>query len=1070
MIYNKHFILLALVIYFIPVNALKYDFLFQNVYNNIIKKTIKFVKTTNNRLTNIDPSKLSRSKNNEHKLRLIKKLKKYFQEGSAKYIPINTALLAATSCALIKNNPFIYAETGSLNDLDKYFKIPEPNYDPKQEIALFKELIKKNPSLKTKYLELIKKDFSKVCGDAYQNYIGHQMILTLLENSKEEIYNFSSLIIEETTNLIKSHHGFKLIKKVINAQSSSPETEEDPIILKLVDKVKENFEKIVFCDDGIKLIETLMHRNSAIKEELAQLFTKKMELIFEQHEYYNNRIYFINFLKKLANDSPEANALLKTVLQKKITEINILLNTPSAPEIRLNQLSLLYFIVDLNPVLYAKTIINNLDNGTITYNELSYTALNHLSKKHIIIRKLLAEKITNDFEIICKSFNEKSYKIMLFIENILKSTEIDISLRDKLMNKIAEHFIGIAQFYGGPYFLVRMMHITNSEVIIESFKRNIIALSLQNEQRASDLLYCLKNSNPITYSFFLNIFLNDLLVSCVSLPITNLIIESIGLNNDTKKFVLNNVINNFVQINNTYYGHHLIASSIDNKEKLYELIFNNFETLIQSPVSLGNLFYEIKKKHKVPTTLELQTKLLDNLTLVCQSRILVSFLKSEIKNNTETRIQVAKKIVENFNEISRTEDGNSLIHLCLKFSKTNENIKSLFLEALKENITVVSPITVFVIGNHMPNNEEIKKLLECYSNNDNQNLDAILKKIFYNNSCKKNGFNLKKLSTIPSLNYFKEIMPNIDNFIKNSYENVLKKEYNSQKLLRIKLLGLNITSIQSFIDNKSLNTMFKKIVSTEQEMQEKGYYTFFHTLNSYYNPFIEFNKFLDANLEPNDTLDYLFSLCTLTAQNFSEKPLDREVNKHLNHEKIILVNRTLFDNSPTQNHCPCYNIALNRQNENIDLNWEKIFKMNNISDLYPKYQEELNQLQQEFIELNRYGTCYMICVSANNLNDHVFLADEFGNRRKIFIEGVGETDNISIILEYLEKNPGKAPGTFLLIFGISYKSKSSDSKNKSKHITFQTIIAADQEKLDAYYVKQHELFSRIKEEIEDAKK
>ena len=134
--------------------------------------------------------------------------------------------------------------------------------------------------------------------------------------------------------------------------------------------------------------------------------------------------------------------------------------------------------------------------------------------------------------------------------------------------------------------------------------------------------------------------------------------------------------------------------------------------------------------------------------------------------------------------------------------------------------------------------------------------------------------------------------------------------------------------------------------------------------------------------------------------------------------------------------------------------------------IYEKYKDQLTDLEQEHNNLSKYGQMLLFAIPKDTIKDCVYLSKSGGSKERVFIDGVGNTDNINIIMETLNNNPEKIANTDNLEFVLvkTWDFALDPEKSGIKVFPFNATDA-DSEKVKAFRAKEDELFQKIKQDI-----
>ncbi len=272
---------------------------------------------------------------------------------------------------------------------------------------------------------------------------------------------------------------------------------------------------------------------------------------------------------------------------------------------------------------------------------------------------------------------------------------------------------------------------------------------------------------------------------------------------------------------------------------------------------------------------------------------------------------------------------------------------------------------------------------------------------------------------------------------------------------------------------KMLNNVFKK----EQTLQQK-YYTFVHGQKWKWNLL---EHWFTCLLSLKNNKSYKDFLCI-----HLEKPKNSKnqlIDEKMLHEKILsnggnrnrlqYINWAIFAND--DNNKPIGNNSINYILRDYNtgtglygriISIETVFDNLGYSDIYKKYENQLNELEQEHKNISKYGQFLLFAIPKKKIENYVFPVISGGQKAKIFIEGIGDTDDIKIVMEKLLNNHEKIKyGTNVIEFALVKTWDHEGSLNPESGIKVFAFNAADPEKMKAFNKKQNQLLRQITQEI-----
>ena len=347
---------------------------------------------------------------------------------------------------------------------------------------------------------------------------------------------------------------------------------------------------------------------------------------------------------------------------------------------------------------------------------------------------------------------------------------------------------------------------------------------------------------------------------------------------------------------------------------------------------------------------------------------------------------------------------------------------------------------------------DIKDLVEKI---DGDNLGSLFKQLIYCYKCKNN----QVVGTQTSI----DMKQNLKRIIKSRIVHVLQKP----------------------LVKKMLDDVFKK----EQALQS-DYYTFLHgqrwavalperwftwlwSLKN--NQSCKDKDFIFCHVEkPEDNENQL-----IQEEELRRKILDKggesgysPHQSSLEFSRLQFLTWSLFSNST--------NLASNPVNYffgNDNCNSHRIKKISiksafedlGFAHIYEKYKNQLDNLEQEHKNLSEHGQMLLFAIPKAQIEDCVFPVTDDGRKDRVFIDGLGNTNDISIIMETLRNNPEKINYNNLQFALVkTWDFALNPEKSGIKVFPFNAADA-DSEKVKKFRAKEEELFRQIKQDIMNAR-
>ncbi len=188
-------------------------------------------------------------------------------------------------------------------------------------------------------------------------------------------------------------------------------------------------------------------------------------------------------------------------------------------------------------------------------------------------------------------------------------------------------------------------------------------------------------------------------------------------------------------------------------------------------------------------------------------------------------------------------------------------------------------------------------------------------------------------------------------------------------------------------------------------------------------------------------------------------------------ERTLFMNAGLFYNATWAGSNSAKYISENNNiNSHIKFTLKDIFDYLDCGHLHTKYQPELDQLSQEHAALSKHGNALLIAVPKDKVKDCVRIVKPGGYKRTAAIEGIGETEDINLIMETLQNDPKKVAIFDQTQFILAMTTDKHGGLNPESGIKFFDFNTVDKVKWAEYQTKEAILFKKIKRDIKQEKK
>jgi len=1015
-------------------------------------------------------------------------LTRYFPHGSSTLLSLTLGATLAASYFSPKKK--VYAQEvscpSSVPTAEELFKhaASYQNVNDVNELEL-----SKNPLRVKQYLNLAKEHFVEL----YQTSHGFYLLDKLLKSDKSAVDDFAQLAIDNLT-LIGTKSS-DLIETIINRNSSYLDyvrSNNNPVIVKLVEKANQNFVTLATQRDGIAIVKLLARKSSQARECFAETLSKNISSLLEE-TYKKDKHQFNLYVQRTLSEIIDKFPTLKTRMQEEVEKnVSTILSKVLDAASNDDTAEIFLFLMELdkgNKALYAKTLIEDLALKKRDYKSLS---------DHGYFLTMLFDKDQRE-QFVSQAVGDLE---SIFSSNAVTKMILDLMKKNPTFaNKVGAQFV------------------QKVEILVE-------LEGYREQHRRNDVLEaCLEN--PEIKEYFEKALcekFTDIKKICENKTLFDFVDKMIQKNPEFNVHVGGLITQHltvfYTQFNNdAKYNYHLLSKHcLTNAENCRKFIDNlyqvipNAEILFQDSYLLAVVLACLKKdadfaeyinnhvtdyfcsyaleKIELPIKHYLETylaaisrydekmqqwwleKALKNLKLACNIEELTNLLCHAISDekNPEIIDFFVQSFINDFDVLEKTEFGLLLVTLCFD---SNVRLKEVFIKKVEENIENVSPLTIALVSYLSPCNETVKKWIEEQNDKKTYDLLTMLKMQAFVDHCQEECDFLEKIPKNQTTLHMQTELKVSETSA--SFEEVLI-QYPSIVPSIVPYYFFHQLQNYFSLTDPFIKNMIENVIEKEIELKD-DYYTFIHGQRHEYLPQEQLHTFLQCviNKQKANNNYLLLHEKELPADQESLKQ-EKEIRKNLlkagrtneeERQRLLFVNWAFFANSSSLGSSSAHYITSdNNVNDYIHLTTEKVFSLNNLDHLYQKYNNQLAQLQREFEEITQRGTCILLAIPKEKIQKHIYLADVYGSKRKILIEGIGETDDIALIMKTLESTPEKISDTDKIEFCIPMTYDQKGALNPESGIKIFAFTAADKEKLKAYYAHQQEIFEQIKKDIE----
>lgn len=324
----------------------------------------------------------------------------------------------------------------------------------------------------------------------------------------------------------------------------------------------------------------------------------------------------------------------------------------------------------------------------------------------------------------------------------------------------------------------------------------------------------------------------------------------------------------------------------------------------------------------------------------------------------------------------------------------------------------------------------------------------------------------------------------VENVVKTVGEEVFfdsSKESSPTALHLVKNFDSILTEtpiLQRFNQKKHLLDLLDNVIKTERDLNKNGYYTFVHAQQkSFYFP-IRLYTFLWSIKNLKNIHDFSFLHVKESRQNIFSGMYE-EIQKYFLYKfgsirsiwenNLLFMNYALFANylhagsSTITFLTGNYNVS--NKSKGFSLSSFNMCKLMGYSEVGEAFKNELQQLEDAYKSLSKFGNIMLIAVPEDKINDLVYPAYPHGLRKNICIKSL-ENTTMDSIMKILTKEPHYMDMMDSTEFCLLMSGKKS-GLNPSSGIKIFPIISGDSERLQEIQKKESELFKRIEAFIED---
>ena len=300
---------------------------------------------------------------------------------------------------------------------------------------------------------------------------------------------------------------------------------------------------------------------------------------------------------------------------------------------------------------------------------------------------------------------------------------------------------------------------------------------------------------------------------------------------------------------------------------------------------------------------------------------------------------------------------------------------------------------------------------------------------------------------------------------------------------------LSSTFHEQFIENSELKDLYSTFRKKEQELNKQGYYTFVHgQQRRFYFPerlythlwglrqHQSVNNFLFAHVKDLiDTPETLFeediARKTIHMAGTIQESESREVDIE-RRKKVLFMNYTFFANTKNLGSNSADYVIKNKNapaGREIEISIKEPFTLLGYDWIYKKYQQEIEQLTEDYANLSGYGNMLLIAVPKDKIYKYVYICKSGGLQQPLMKKDGTQITDIRIAMETLLKNPEQIVDSDQIEFCL-IMTQIKGGLDPSSGIQIYPLLSGDPEKLKALQAREKILLDKITADVKEAEK
>ncbi len=823
-------------------------------------------------------------------------------------------------------------------------------------------------------------------------------------------------IIGNIEKFTDSYIGRYLIKKIIENDSKAR--------LQVISYIVNNFDRLIKSQAGRSLIAMIIKSDLSARQQIISYIMNNFKRLIESW----NRI---NLIENIMEKDPDAR-------QQIIPHI----------------ISNIKFAGSLDGRLFIEDII----------------------EKYPDVRQQIIPCIVNNFEKLIKSWDG-----ILLIKVIIEKYP---DVRQQIIQYIVSNFDRLIESFKGKYLIKNIVKndpdvrqqitpciVNNFEKLIESWEKGI------------DLINAIIENDPSARQQIIPRIVNNFDRLIEAKGGTFFIKVIIGKDPDARQQITPCIVNNFEKLIKSWDGIYLIGDIIKKdssaRQQIAKWTISNVEKLIE--LERGRSLIKVIMESDPIARQQIIPCIVNNFEKLIKSWDGILLIKVIIENDLSTRQQIIPRIINNFDRLVESYYGERLLireiieypdvrqQIVLSVAEfpyrwkaiihfiESESARAQILSCIKENYKETKitklPLIIFChLCEEFPHDECLRNKLKKDSHE--YGIEGVIKRFCYLQSCpeKKNDRLKSSLPTVKHIERYRKII--------------------------IKLIGADFSFIRSDAFSSNFLSMLDRTFRKEVELEKSGYIAFKHGQRWGYGLSEKWFTTLWAITKEKSITDFIFLHVKplVKDENLTDETEMRERllmsgrSSNDDRQHLLFMNYALFGNTGNLGNSSVGYAAGNDNVGSINISLKNVFNYLGHKYIYKKYEKQLQELEQEYKGLSKYGSMVVIGVPEDKLADSVYLATDFGQKVKMYIEGIGETDDIKTIIVALRYAlPERIKNSDLLQFVLIMTQDKHGGLNPESGIKVHLFDAADPEKLAVFRKKESLLLEQIKQEVEQEK-